>query len=73
MVTGGEQDGAFEVFHAVVEGGDRFEVEVVGRLVHQEDIALLKHHAAKHTAHFFSSRKHAAIFEHLFARKQHLA
>ncbi len=38
MVVRGEQDDALEVDEPVVDCGDGFEVEVVGRLVEEKDV-----------------------------------
>jgi len=43
------------VDHRVVEGSDTFEVKMVGRLVQYEQVGILYHHLADHTANFFTT------------------
>ena len=71
LVVRSQKHHAFERGQPVVERGDRFEVEVVGRLVEDQKVSALEHHFGEHAAHFLAARKHLRLFERLFARKKH--
>lgn len=50
-----KDDGAWEVDQSVVKGCNRFEVEVVGGLIEDEEVGSFDHDARKHATHLFSS------------------
>ena len=62
LVVRGEQHTTAVIGQPVVEGGDGFEVEVVCRLVKDEEIAAFQHHFCKHTSNLFAARKHLRFF-----------
>ena len=50
-----KKDNAGEGDQAVVEGGDSFKVEVVGRLVEDQHVCAGEHHFGEHAADFFAA------------------
>ncbi len=44
---GDEDDGAVELLQGLVEGVDRFEIQVVGGFVEDQDVGLEEHEAAE--------------------------
>src|SRR5258708_906047 len=56
-----------------VEGVDRFEIQMVGRLVEHEQVRLLQHQFAKEQPRRFSAGEDVGTFVGIVAREQHLA
>ncbi len=54
-----------------VETLNAFEVKVVCRLVKDNEIWILQHHAADHAAYFFAPAQHIGFFHDVVAAKQH--
>ena len=71
MVTRGKNHDAREFDHAVVQRGNAFHIQMVGRLVEQQHVCPGDHHLGKHAAHLFPSGKHLQFFHAVIARKQH--
>ena len=55
---------ALKIRKTVVDGGDGFKVEMVGRLIKHQSIRTEEHHAREHTAHLLAARKHANGLEY---------
>src|SRR5258708_2170223 len=55
-----------------VEGVDRFEIQMVGRLVEHEQVRLLKHQFAKEQARRLSAGEYVGALVSIIARKKHL-
>ena len=55
---------ALKVIHSIIKRRDRFEVEVVGRLVEQQEVGAEQHHAGEHAAHLLSAREDVYRLEH---------
>ena len=72
-VVGDEEDGAFVLLQREVEGVDGFEVEMVGRLVEDEDVGLLQHELAEEQAGGFAAGERVGHLHALFAAEEHLA
>ena len=73
IVVGGEQDIPAEVGKTVVDGCDRFKVEMVGRAVEDEHVRAEEHHAREHTTHLLTAREHVNGLEDAIAREEHTA
>lgn len=71
MVVACEKEDFGELNQAVVQGGDGFEVEVIGRFIEDQNICAAEHHLTEHTTHLFPSGKHLNRFHGLIARKEH--
>mgnify|MGYP001037127213 CR=1 FL=1 len=73
VVVAGEDDIIFEGLHAVIERGDALEVEMVRRLVEQQEVCAGEHHAAEHAAHLFAAGEHLDGLVHIVAGEEHAA
>ena len=60
-VVRGHQQAAGARFQELLEPDDRLDVEVVGRLVHQQDVGLAEQHARHRDAHLPAARQRAHI------------
>ena len=65
--------GALELLQRDVERVDRFEIEVVGRLVEHEHVRLLQHDAAEEQPRGLAARQRVGRLQAFFAAEQHLA
>src|SRR5271165_1140898 len=72
VIVGDEQHRAFILLKRDIEGIDGFEVEMVRRLVEDQDIWLLKHELAEEQARGFSARERVGGLETLFTTEEHL-
>ena len=73
MVMGGKEDIALKVDEPVVEGGDRFQIQVVGGLVQKKDVGARQHHLGEHAAHLLAAGEDLDRFECLVPREEHPA
>ena len=73
MVVRSEQHRALEITHAIVDRGDGFQIEVVGRLVDHQHIRAEQHHTREHQAHLLAAGQHTHRLIHIVAREQHAA
>ena len=73
VVTGSEEDHARELDHTVVESGDGFHVQVVGRLVQDQHIGSGDHHLGQHTADLLASGQNADSLHAVVAGEKHTA
>ena len=55
LVVRSKEHATFKGAQTVVEGGDGFKVEVVGRLVEDEEVPPFEHHFCEHTTHLFAT------------------
>ena len=67
----GKQDHLAESDHPVIKGGDRFEIQVVGRLIKYKHIGAGQHHARQHAANPLAAGEDGSFFHRFFARKKH--
>src|SRR5271170_7166173 len=72
VIVGDEQHRAFILLKRDIEGIDGFEVEMVRRLVEDQDIWLLKHELAEEQARGFSAGESIGGLEPLFTTEEHL-
>lgn len=56
MVIGSHQHRSIEINDCIVEGCDRFKVQMVGRFVHNQQVGILEHHPRYHAADFLATR-----------------
>ena len=68
-----EQHGALEITNAVVDCGDGFQIEVVGRLVDDEHVRAEQHHARQHQANLLTAGQYANRLVNIVAGEQHTA
>ena len=73
MVTAGEQDDTREFDHTVVDSGDGFHVKVVSRLIDDQDIGSLDHHAGEENTHFLTTGKDTHFLYTVISGKEHSA
>ena len=73
IVVRAKQHVALEIRKSVVDGGYGFEIEVVRRLIKNENIRAEEHHAREHTSDLFAARKNIDGLQDCVAREQHSA
>ena len=73
MVVGGKQHHFREGGEPVIQGSDRFQVQVIGRLIHDEGIGAGQHHPGEHAADPLPSGEDTGLLHRLISGKQHLA
>ena len=73
VVVGDQQDGAFITLQRDVERVDGFEIEVVGRLVEDEDVGLGEDELAEDEARLFAAGEGLDGLFAFFAGEEHLA
>ena len=73
MVMGGENDVVGECFHAIVQSGDAFQVQMVGGLVKQQYVCAAEHHFGQHAADLFATGQNADVFVYVVTGEQHTA
>ena len=73
MVVGSEQEHLAEGDQTVVEGGDRLQVQVVGRLVQDQHVGAGQHHPGQHAADPLATGENIRRLEHVLTAEQHLA
>src|SRR5512136_539022 len=56
----------------VVQGDDRFQVQVVGRLVEDEGVGAGEHHPGEHAADPLPAREDGGLLQRLFTGEEHL-
>ena len=71
MVVGGEQHVALEGNQAVVDCSDGFQVQMVGRLVHNQYVGAKEHHTGQHAANLFTTRQHLYFLVYVVAGEEH--
>ena len=71
MVTGGEQQHAREFDQTVVQCSDGLHIQMVGRLVKNENVCTGNHHLGEQAAHFLSSGKDSDTFHAVLTGKKH--
>ena len=69
----GKQHHALEVHQAVVDGGDGFQIQMVGGLIQHQHVGAVEHHAGEHTPGLLSAGEDLHRLEHIVAGKQHPA
>ena len=72
VVVGDQEDSAVLALERDVEGVDGLEVEVVGRLVEDQEIWFLQHEAAEDEARGFAAGEGARGLERVVAAEKHL-
>ena len=72
VVVRDQQDGAIVPLERNIQRVDGFQIEVVGRLVEDQEIRLLQHEFAEDQARRFSAGQRARGFQRVFAAEQHL-
>ena len=73
IIVRAEQHVALEIRKSVVDGGYGLEVEVVRRLIENEDIRAEEHHAREHASDLFAAGEDIDGLQNCVARKQHSA
>src|SRR5579871_1230495 len=73
VVMGDEENGAFVFLQRDVQRVDRFEIEVVRRLVEDQNVRLEQHQPAEKNARRFASRERLDGLGGVVAAEQHLA
>ena len=63
----------FDKVQAVVEGGDRLHIQMVGGLVQNQAVGSADHHLGQKATHLLSSGKHLYLFHAILAGKEHTA
>jgi photosystem II stability/assembly factor-like uncharacterized protein len=72
LIVGDQEYGAVELLERDVQGVDRLEVEVVRRLVEDEHVRLLEHHAAEEQPGGFAAGERVGGLVAFLAAEQHL-
>ncbi len=70
VVVGGEQHHLGIGDQAVVQGGKRLQVQVVGRLVQDQGVGAGEHHPGQHAAHPLAARQDAGLLQWLPHRRR---
>ena len=65
-----ENDG-LKVHQSIVDSGDGFEVEMVGRLVQNQNVGTKQHHSRKHAANLLTTGKNLYRLVHIIAGEEH--
>ena len=73
MVIGRKQHISFEIDQPVVDRGDGFQIQVVGRLVQHQDVGAEHHHAGEHAPHLFPAGQDLHGLEHIIPGEEHFA
>ena len=73
VVVRGEDQISFERGETVIYRADRFQIQMVGGLVQQQEIRSEQHHPSEHTTHLFATRQNVDGFENAFVGKEHSA
>ena len=73
MVVAGKEQVARIGLQAVGQGGDAFQIQMVGGLIQNEGIGLAHHQAAEHTANLFAAGEHLGGLVYFIAAEQHPA
>ncbi len=68
-----QQYRALEITNAVVDCGDGFQIEVVGRLVDDKHVRAEEHHARQHQANLLTAGQYANRLVNIVAGEQHTA
>lgn len=68
-----QKQSAFIDLKAVVKGGDRLQIQMVGRLIEKEDVRLHHHDARKETTNLLAPGEHVGLLEDFEATEEHLA
>lgn len=71
VVVGCEQHVALEVDEAVVDRRDGFQIQVVRRLIENEDIRAEEHHSREHASHLFATGQNFYRLIYIVAGKEH--
>ena len=72
FVVADQQNGALEFLQGDIQGVDRFEVQVIGGFVEDQDVGLLQHQLAEKQPGGFASAERFGGFEGVFAAEEHL-
>ncbi len=72
FVVGDEDDSAVELLQGLVEGVDRFEIQVVGGFVEDQDVRLEEHEAAEDQTGRFATGESFGGLEGVFTGEEHL-
>ena len=73
MVTAGKQDDTREFDHTIIQCGDGFHIQVVCRLIKDQNVASHDHHAGEKDTDFFSTGEDTHLFYTIFTGKKHTA
>src|SRR5690606_9304000 len=73
MVVRSEQHYSGEYLTAFVEALNAFKIEVVGRLVENDYVGVLQHHATDHTTNFFTTTQYIGLFHDVVTTEQHFS
>ena len=67
----GKQHHTLEVHQAIVDGGDGFQIQVVGGLIQHQHVRTVEHHTGEHTPNLLAAGEDLHRLEHIVAGEQH--
>jgi hypothetical protein len=73
MVMGCHQYNPWEIDTAFIETLDALQIKVVGRLIKNNTVGILEHHAAHHAPYFFSPAQDLCFLGNIISTEQHFA
>src|SRR5205814_4758009 len=73
MIMSDQEQGAGIPLQRDIQGIDGFQIQMVGRLVQNQEVGFLQHQPAENDSRRFTSRKDLSWFERIVAAEQHLA
>ena len=73
MIVGGKQNHLREGRQPIIQGSDRFQIQMIGRLIHDERIGANQHHFGEHAADPLPSGEDTGLLHRFITGKQHPA
>ena len=73
VIVACEDDVIGESSHAIVERGNAFQIQMVRRLIENEEIRAAEHHLGNHAAHLLAAGEYLDLLIDVITREQHAA